>query len=152
MECSSAAAWSAHLQATHGRTFAVLQGSSAADAACRQRSRPVDDEKCPLCGETLRATQREFKIHVGKHLEEIALLALPREHDEEDDDASISNDEASTSGQEHQHRDSTSTSSDWLVQEMDDFPKLVDFFGTDWQAMAAHMKTKTPVMVGKSFH
>ncbi|KXJ86677.1 hypothetical protein Micbo1qcDRAFT_198153 [Microdochium bolleyi] len=38
-------------------------------------------------------------------------------------------------------------SSYWSVPEANDFPHLVRSFGTDWVAIAGHMKTKTAVMV-----
>jgi hypothetical protein len=38
-------------------------------------------------------------------------------------------------------------SSYWSVSETTDFPNLLRSFGTDWQAIAHHMKTKTMVMV-----
>ncbi len=38
-------------------------------------------------------------------------------------------------------------SSYWSVSEINDFPALLRSFGTDWQAIAAHMQTKTAVMV-----
>ena len=39
------------------------------------------------------------------------------------------------------------TSSYWSVPEQTDFQNLVQHFGTDWQAIAAHMKSKTHTMV-----
>ena len=42
---------------------------------------------------------------------------------------------------------STQTSSYWSVPEQQDFYNLVKYFGTDWQAIAAAMKTKTHIMV-----
>lgn len=39
------------------------------------------------------------------------------------------------------------TSSYWSVPEQTDFQNLVQHFGTDWHAIAAHMKSKTPTMV-----
>ena len=41
----------------------------------------------------------------------------------------------------------TGTSSYWSVPESSDFPKLLDHFGSDWQAIASHMTSKTSVMV-----
>ncbi|KAI9825247.1 MAG: hypothetical protein M1832_001281 [Thelocarpon impressellum] len=45
------------------------------------------------------------------------------------------------------HRAGAQTSSYWSVPESTDFPKLLDHFGSDWQAIASHMTSKTPVMV-----
>ena len=44
-------------------------------------------------------------------------------------------------------RAAAQTSSYWSVPESTDFPKLLDHFGTDWQGIAAHMTSKTHVMV-----
>ena len=41
----------------------------------------------------------------------------------------------------------TQASSYWSVSESNDFPQLLRAFGTDWNAIAAHMGTKTAVMV-----
>lgn len=35
----------------------------------------------------------------------------------------------------------------WSVRETKEFPELLRRFGTDWAAIAAHMKTKSPLMV-----
>ncbi|KAI9838467.1 MAG: hypothetical protein M1837_002459 [Sclerophora amabilis] len=43
------------------------------------------------------------------------------------------------------------TSSYWSVPESNEFPRLLDFFGSDWPAIAAHMTSKTSVMV-KNFY
>ncbi|KAI9807619.1 MAG: hypothetical protein M1825_005559 [Sarcosagium campestre] len=45
----------------------------------------------------------------------------------------------------------STTSSYWSVPETSDFPKLLDHFGTDWQAIALHMSSKTSIMV-KNFY
>lgn len=44
-------------------------------------------------------------------------------------------------------RSGTQASSYWSVPEANDFPQLLRSFGSDWQAIAVHMRTKTPVMV-----
>ncbi|KAI0182015.1 hypothetical protein GGR52DRAFT_64332 [Hypoxylon sp. FL1284] len=41
----------------------------------------------------------------------------------------------------------TQASSYWSVPEANDFPHLLRSFGSDWQAIATHMRTKTPVMI-----
>ena len=45
--------------------------------------------------------------------------------------------------------DNATPSSYWSVPEQDTFYNLVRYFGTDWQAIAATMKTKTAIMVCK---
>ena len=44
-------------------------------------------------------------------------------------------------------RSGNQTSSYWSRPECNDFPRLLDHFGTDWQAIASHMTSKTSVMV-----
>ena len=46
-----------------------------------------------------------------------------------------------------QHRGAPPTSSYWSVPEQTDFNNLLQHFGTNWQAIADHMKTKTQTMV-----
>jgi len=46
-----------------------------------------------------------------------------------------------------QQRAGPSTSSYWSVPEQTDFSNLLHHFGTNWQAIADHMKTKTQTMV-----
>lgn len=41
-------------------------------------------------------------------------------------------------------------SSYWSVAEINNFPELLRSFGTDWQAIAEHMTTKTAIMVSTS--
>ncbi|KAI9763040.1 MAG: hypothetical protein M4579_000104 [Chaenotheca gracillima] len=43
------------------------------------------------------------------------------------------------------------TSSYWSVPECNEFPKLLDYYGTDWPNIAAHMTSKTSIMV-KNFY
>ncbi|KAI2473474.1 hypothetical protein F4781DRAFT_192219 [Annulohypoxylon bovei var. microspora] len=44
-------------------------------------------------------------------------------------------------------RSGTQASSYWSVPEANDFPQLLRSFGSDWAAIAAHMRTKTPIMI-----
>ncbi|ROV96139.1 hypothetical protein VSDG_04989 [Cytospora chrysosperma] len=41
----------------------------------------------------------------------------------------------------------TQATSYWSVKEMSDFPQLLRSFGSNWQGIAKHMKTKTAEMV-----
>jgi hypothetical protein len=47
----------------------------------------------------------------------------------------------------HNERNLRQTSSYWSVLEQEEFPALLQHFGTDWLGIAKHMKSKTPVMV-----
>src|SRR5690606_4897764 len=47
-----------------------------------------------------------------------------------------------------ERRAQSQASSYWSVSEITEFPALLRAFGTDWTAIANHMGSKTPVMVG----
>ncbi|KIW97567.1 uncharacterized protein Z519_01151 [Cladophialophora bantiana CBS 173.52] len=49
------------------------------------QARPIEGEQCTLCRKADWQTQRAFVKHLGKHLEDIALLALPLGDDSEDE-------------------------------------------------------------------
>ncbi|EXJ67422.1 uncharacterized protein A1O5_09435 [Cladophialophora psammophila CBS 110553] len=49
------------------------------------QARPIEGERCPLCRRADWQTQRAFVKHLGKHLEDIALLALPLGDDSENE-------------------------------------------------------------------
>ncbi|KAI1388249.1 uncharacterized protein F4822DRAFT_402267 [Hypoxylon trugodes] len=44
-------------------------------------------------------------------------------------------------------RSGSQASSYWSVPEANDFPQLLRSFGSDWQSIALHMRTKTPIMI-----
>ncbi|OTB03542.1 hypothetical protein M426DRAFT_23699 [Hypoxylon sp. CI-4A] len=44
-------------------------------------------------------------------------------------------------------RSGSQASSYWSVPEATDFPQLLRSFGSDWSAIATHMRTKTPIMI-----
>ncbi|KAF7507805.1 hypothetical protein GJ744_010106 [Endocarpon pusillum] len=48
-------------------------------AAKESNPEPIASQRCPLCQEEGWGSQRCFVTHVGRHLEEIALSALPRD-------------------------------------------------------------------------
>ena len=50
--------------------------------------RPVENEECPLCRVVLQKPRRAFIKHVGRHMEEIALMALPRNSGADSDEVS----------------------------------------------------------------
>ncbi|KIW31769.1 hypothetical protein, variant [Cladophialophora immunda] len=59
----------------HTQMLAVLS------AAKKSTPHPVDTYQCPLCHRDGWDSRRSFITHVGKHLEEISLSALPRDVD-----------------------------------------------------------------------
>ena len=56
--------------------------------ARNNKARPIETEECLLCRETPAQNRRAFITHVGRHLEEMALVVLPR--DTEDDSERLS--------------------------------------------------------------
>ena len=166
------------------------------------QERPIEVEECPLCRSVLGKPRREFVKHVGRHMEQIALMALPREATDDSDaesacttqensshafigskgrsprrsegrnaSISVSDDELDavspqgSIGKAHHpeehwrevHTKNTrdlhvklkSTSSYWSVPEQSNFEKLLHQFGSDFEAIAESMKTKTARMVSK---
>ena len=89
-KCHSEIEWKEHLECRHKRTFIGAKYHVAEKMALKKRAKAAATEECPLCQVTLERSRREFVKHVGKHMEEIALAALPREVDDESDAHSIS--------------------------------------------------------------
>ena len=50
----------------------------------------VQDRQCPLCLKTTNGKRKDFATHVGKHMEAIALAALPKEPESDVDHSSQS--------------------------------------------------------------
>ena len=65
--------------------------------AYKTQARPIEDEECPLCQITLGKPRRAFVKHVGRHLEEIALLVLPQDNAEDSEAESATTDQRSSS-------------------------------------------------------
>lgn len=92
--CTSSSDWEYHLQNHHNLIFTGVKLQAAREMAYRVETRIGENEECPLCRVTLGKSRRAFAKHVGRHMEEIALMALPRDNAEESDEES---DEESTS-------------------------------------------------------
>lgn len=84
-QCYSEIEWKEHLEYRHRRTFIGAKYHVAEKMALKKRAKAAETEECPLCQVTFGKSRREFVNHVGRHMEEIALIALPREVDEESD-------------------------------------------------------------------
>ena len=98
-ECSkkfaSSLDWEQHLQETHRRVFTGRQLYVARNAANQIQPRPIEAEECPLCRIVVGKPRRVFVKHVGRHMEEVALMALPRSTEEDSDEGSVSTDQNS---------------------------------------------------------
>lgn len=88
MESSSPELWKDHLQTNHECLIPLSQLQAVAATAKKRKDSSVEQEGCPLCLACPGASRRKFTTHVGRHMEEIALMALPRETDEGSDSSS----------------------------------------------------------------
>lgn len=99
LECSkkstSASDWEQHLQEMHQRVLVGPQLAVARNIAYQTQPRPIETEECPLCRIVLGKPRRAFVKHVGRHMEEIALMALPRNTEADSDESSIGTDQIS---------------------------------------------------------
>ena len=95
-ECSeklgSASDWQQHLQKTHQRIFTEPQLCLARNNAHETHPRHAESEECPLCRSIVGKPRRAFVKHIGRHMEEIALLTLPRSIGEDSDESSVNTD------------------------------------------------------------
>ena len=94
--CGSETEWTQHLDLYHQRTFSGPKGQIAKEMALTTRVKAIEDEECPLCRVVLGKPRREFVKHVGRHMEEIALMALPQDDDEKCEVHSTDTDGASS--------------------------------------------------------
>ncbi|KAL2071260.1 hypothetical protein VTL71DRAFT_12495 [Oculimacula yallundae] len=80
----SAEDWRSHLVQAHN--FPLSEGQYSLEARLVEFHEPISIESlsCPLCLEVPGKSQRHFATHVGKHMEGIALAALPRDADSSD--------------------------------------------------------------------
>ena len=79
----------------HEPVFTEPQLRVARNTAYQIQPRPMETEECPLCRIVLGKSRRAFVTHIARHMEEIALMALPRSTEEDSDESSISTDQVS---------------------------------------------------------
>ncbi|KAI0509181.1 hypothetical protein F5B22DRAFT_617983 [Xylaria bambusicola] len=143
--------------------------------------------RCSLCLEETGQGEANVTIHFDKHLQDIALAALPTNADDEPDPdfdvnsnssdsdtnakdpLSVTKSEATDTPDKYRARSMSNSSMErtaspdrqpsnaehatplmssyWTVQEAAEFPILLSFYGSDWASIAAHMRTKSEVMV-----
>jgi hypothetical protein len=75
----------AHIEDIHQNEFVPSQIEEFVGASKRFVSRDGRDEKCPFCLTISSQTRKSFAGHVGRHLQEISLAALPLLEDSPDD-------------------------------------------------------------------
>ncbi|TAQ84989.1 hypothetical protein B7494_g6698 [Chlorociboria aeruginascens] len=88
-----------HIESTHKQAFAFSQVEQLITASKRNIVRSAETEICPFCLTYPARTQKVFASHVGRHLQEISLSALPRidllsgNNSDDDDDVHDSSDD-----------------------------------------------------------
>ena len=93
---AGASDWEQHLDEVHQRIFTGPQLHWARNTANQMHPRPAETEECPLCRVVLGKPRRTFVKHVARHMEEIALMTLPRSIEEDSDESSDSTDQISS--------------------------------------------------------
>ncbi|KAL9630204.1 MAG: hypothetical protein Q9164_006537, partial [Protoblastenia rupestris] len=83
------------------------------------RARPIEQEECFLCKQKPATTKRSFLKHVGQHMEEIALMALPVTESNENDSVDTEDSHVSNHTAEKSHP-STSLASPLLFTAADE--------------------------------
>ncbi|KAG4432689.1 hypothetical protein IFR05_011838 [Cadophora sp. M221] len=76
--------WRTHLLQAHNFPLSDSQYVLDARLVEVQEPVPIESLSCPLCLEIPGKSQRHFATHVGKHMEGIALAALPRDEESTD--------------------------------------------------------------------
>ncbi len=77
-----------HQSRVHGRDVLThVHALSMAQAAAQSVPRSFTDQECPLCAQTDWKSQNEYFTHLGHHLEQISLAALPQGEDENENDS-----------------------------------------------------------------
>ena len=76
-----------HLQTNHRDTLRQTHLGLTPEATLQCREIANAERPCPLCLESLGGRRREWVKHVGRHMEEIALMVLPKEDSISDSDS-----------------------------------------------------------------
>lgn len=162
-----------HLAKAHTQFIDVASAQRIADACAVADE--LSDLTCPRCRETMTTAKCWYK-HLGHHLEQFALHALPQHvlsADSEDEEADIVDEsdpedeqiithdmidavdeqlagELDSQPEEVDDTDETvgrGVSSYWTASEQVDFVQYVGYFGPDFEAIAARMPNKTKAML-----
>ena len=88
--------WQNHIQERHCLFFTDRNLKIAGDMAYKTEATRVEDDECPLCRDVLGKPRRAFVKHVGRHMEEIALMALPPNVEEDSEEGSVSTERTNT--------------------------------------------------------
>lgn len=109
---------------------------------------------CPLCNEVEIKSHHQYESHVGHHLEQLALFALPShchdsegEEEGEDPDRVHDTEEEDELSTEDEDEPVGVATSYWSSAQVSEFPDLLKRFGPDWLSISRHLKDKTETMV-----
>ena len=81
------ASYREHAYSSHGNVLMRNQLEALVNSAETQVGLS-EDNLCPFCSENPGTKSRAFAMHVGRHMEEVALAVLPRDSEFEDDQGS----------------------------------------------------------------
>jgi len=143
-----------HIVSKHGKEVRENLVNRA-EFHCRTQANVAEKEECPLCRTVLGKPRRAFIRHVSRHMEEIALTALPK--NTEDDSVSssmgsdvspcISSEDVQAPVESQAHMFPPIKSNYWTGPEQFEFRTLLKIHGTDWDKIASFMRSKTSQMV-----
>jgi len=97
VEFSNPQFWEQHIQRLHGASYPGSKRRIAISTVYRQREISAEHEKCFLCDTIPGKSRRAFVKHVGQHMEEIALVALPRQIEDDSGESTTTNEEGKDS-------------------------------------------------------
>ena len=81
--------WQNHIQKRHCLIFSDRNLNNAKDMAYKTEATRIENDECPLCRMVVGKPRRAFVKHVGRHMEEIALMALPRNVEDDSEEGSV---------------------------------------------------------------
>ena len=84
---SEKASYREHAYSSHGNVLMKNQLEALVNSA-ETRIGISEDNSCPFCSENPGTKSRAFAMHVGRHMEEVALAVLPRDSEFEEDQGS----------------------------------------------------------------
>ncbi len=117
-ECSARSCstldWEHHLNDVHNQKFSGPNLVSARNTACRISPKRAEEEQCPLCRVVLGKPRRAFVKHVSRHMEDIALMALPSNAEEDSEIGSIST--SHTLDEDKDPRKDLNTDKDYIIK------------------------------------
>lgn len=89
-ELASLEDWRNHVSKAHPNSVPSRSRLGVSAQLAENSCLDVADMSCPLCLKKLGSSQRAFATHVGKHMEQLALAALPKEVSDESESDNVS--------------------------------------------------------------